>query len=47
MGWFEEEPVRQALGIPPEVRVVAVVSVGYPDEARPARKRRALEEILS
>jgi len=39
--------VRRALGIPPEVRVVAMVPVGYPDEEPPERPRRALEEILS
>jgi len=47
VGWFDEEVVRRALGIPPEVRVVAMVPVGYPDEEPPERPRRALEEILS
>ncbi len=47
VGWFEEEPVKRALGIPDEVRVVAMVPVGVPDEEPRARSRRPMEEILS
>lgn len=47
VGWFDEEAVRHALGIPPEVQVVALVPVGYPDEEPPARGRRGMEDILS
>jgi len=47
VGWFDEELVRQALGIPPEVRVVAMVPVGYADEEPPERPRRPLEEVVS
>lgn len=47
VGWFDEDVVRQTLGIPPEVRVVAMVPVGVPDEVAPERPRRETEEILS
>lgn len=47
VGWFDAETVRQALGIPQEVRIIALIPVGYPDEDPPARARRSMEEILS
>lgn len=47
VGWFDEDAVKRALGVPPEVRVVAMVPVGVPDEAPPDRGRRSLKEILS
>jgi nitroreductase len=47
VGWFDEERVRQILAIPPEVRVVAMVPVGLPDEEPSGRPRRSMEEILS
>lgn len=47
VGWFDEERVRRVLAIPPEVRVVALVPVGFPDEAPPERPRRSLEEVLA
>ena len=47
VGWFDEELVRRVLSIPAEVRVVAMVPVGVPDEIPPARPRRALNEILA
>lgn len=56
MGGWNEQTVKQALGIPDEVRVVVVVALGYPgrledlDEAtrqkeQQPRTRRALAEI--
>ncbi|MDI7276972.1 MAG: nitroreductase family protein [Anaerolineae bacterium] len=47
VGWFDEDLVRETLDIPPEVRVVALIPVGYPNEDPPARARRSLEEIVS
>lgn len=47
VGSFDEEQVRHALAIPPEVRVVAMVPVGLPAEEPRGRPRRSMEEILS
>ncbi|MFQ6077240.1 MAG: nitroreductase family protein [Candidatus Bathyarchaeia archaeon] len=46
-GQFDEEAVKEALGIPEEIRVVALVSVGYPDEEPEPKTRKSLEEITS
>lgn len=46
IGAFKEEGVRQVLGIPSAVRVVALIPVGYPDETPTARPRRALTDVV-
>lgn len=46
VGAFDENQVRHCLGIPPELRPVAIVAIGYPapsTEKRPGR--RSLDEI--
>ncbi len=46
IGAFEEEPARKLLGIPSGVRVVQLMSLGYPaDKCRP-KTRLPLTEIL-
>jgi nitroreductase len=45
MGWFSENAIREALGIPDTIRVVGVTPLGYPDQEPKARPRKALEEI--
>lgn len=40
IGMFEEAPVKQLLGIPEEIRVVSLMTMGYPGEERPANKGR-------
>jgi nitroreductase len=48
IGAFYEDEVKQILGIPPEIRVVALLPLGYPQDPRPARKLRlSLERIVS
>ena len=47
VGWFDEDAVRTLLGVPAEVRVVALIPVGYPAEEPGPRPRRSLEEIVS
>lgn len=47
IGAFEEEPVKNILGIPEEVRVLALTPLGYPDENPPHKRRKPLEEIVS
>lgn len=47
IGWFKEEGVREALEIPQNVKVLALLSVGYPLDAAPAsHNRKKLEKIL-
>lgn len=47
LGRFEENKVKEILGIPESVRVVAVTPLGYPDEAPDARPRKELKDIVS
>lgn len=44
---FDEGKVKDALGIPKEVRVIAMVPLGYPAEHKgPVTERKPLEEIV-
>lgn len=47
IGWFRPRRVRKILHIPHSVRVVSLISVGYPvpDWQPPPKKRRATDEI--
>jgi len=48
IGAFREEEVKKALGIPEDVRVVALTPLGYPAEEKgPVTNRKPLEEIVS
>ena len=40
-----EQPIKQLLGVPDDVKVLCMVSLGYPDE-EPRSDRRPLEEIV-
>lgn len=44
-GWFDEDRARDALGVPEDMRVVAILPVGYPDEQPDPRPRKPLAEI--
>jgi len=47
IGAFHEEPVRELLGIPPEIRVVELLPIGYPQDPSPVQKRRLpLDQIV-
>jgi len=46
-GGFDETVVKEALGIPQEIRVVALTPLGYPDEVTKPRPRKTIEEITS
>lgn len=47
VGWFKEQKVREILAIPERVRVSALLAVGYPADAPPAkRSRKPLQKIL-
>ena len=46
LGEFNENPVKEALGIPPAWRVVGMTPLGYPDQDPKPRPRKTLEEIV-
>jgi len=45
-GQFDEATVKEVLGIPDDVRVVALLPVGYPAEAPDAKDRKPIDEIV-
>lgn len=47
IGAFEESEVKDVLGIPADVRVLALTPLGYPAERPAPRGRKAVEEIVS
>ena len=47
IGGFDEEIAKNVLGIPPEVRVVELLPLGYPVDASPVAKNRlSLSQIV-
>jgi nitroreductase len=46
-GQFDEDVVREALGIPESHRVVALTPLGYPDADPPAKARKPFSELFS
>ncbi|MDW5550380.1 nitroreductase family protein [Methanosarcina sp.] len=47
IGAFNEDEVKRLLRIPQDKKVVALLTVGIPDESPTARPRKTLEEIVS
>ena len=46
IGAFNENDVRDLLGIPENLRVVSLLTLGYPDEKPRPKNRKPLKEIL-
>lgn len=46
IGAFNEGEVKRVLGIPDNVRVVALMPLGYPEYTPPPMPRKSLEEIV-
>ncbi|MEN3189870.1 MAG: nitroreductase family protein [Atribacterota bacterium] len=46
IGAFYQDQVKEILGIPKEVRVVALMTVGYPKKLGPKTERKPLSEIV-
>ena len=46
IGAFDEDRVREILGIPASVRVVALMALGYPKHATNPRPRKPFSEIV-
>ena len=47
IGAFYEDKVKEILGVPPEIRVVALLPLGYPAEVPGPRGRKSLDEIVA
>jgi nitroreductase len=47
LGHFDENEVKKILGIPEEIRVVAMTPLGYPSEAPEPRPRKKVSEFAS
>jgi nitroreductase len=45
IGSFYEEQVKKILGIPEQARVVALLTLGYPADKQPERRRKAIDQI--
>lgn len=46
IGDFDEKQVKELLGIPENVKVLALLSMGYPAERPPQREKKPLEKIV-
>ncbi|RQD76777.1 MAG: nitroreductase [Candidatus Syntrophonatronum acetioxidans] len=46
VAWFQEEPVKELLGIPDPYRVVAMTPLGYPAQEPKEQPRKELSEIV-
>ena len=47
IGAFYEEKVKEILGVPQEIRVVALLPLGYPGEQPGPRPRKSLDEVIA
>lgn len=46
VGYFPENPVRSLIGAPMDTRIVALMPIGYADEAPAPRPRQPLSQIV-
>lgn len=46
IGAFSEDEAKQALNIPPHIRVIELLTLGYPDDKPRPKVRKRLEEIV-
>lgn len=47
VGGFEQAPVRDALGVPPDREIIGIITLGYPDEEPQPPPRLPLERVMS
>lgn len=47
MGYYDEEKVSQAIGVPETEEVISIIALGYPDEEPVMPKRKGAEVILN
>ncbi len=43
---FDQNELKDILGVPEDAHIVALFTVGYPDETPPPKERKSLEEIV-
>jgi nitroreductase len=46
IGAFDEGKVKELLDVPDDLRVVSLLTLGYPDQEPAAKRRKSLHEIL-
>jgi len=46
IGAYNEIEIRKLLGVPNRLRIVSLLTLGYPDERPGIKRRKALEEIV-
>ena len=46
MGWYDEQRIKNSLGIPDDIRIVGITPLGYPDQEPKPRPRKQLSEIV-
>jgi nitroreductase len=47
IGAFNEDEVKKILEVPKDVRIVALIPLGYPDEEKTTYTRKSIDEIIS
>jgi nitroreductase len=45
IGWFSEDRVKKVLNLPKKARVVALITLGYPEEIPEPKKRKPVRDI--
>ena len=46
IGSFDENEVKTVLGVPLEVRIVELMSLGYPEKIPPAQSRKSIQDLI-
>lgn len=46
IGWFSEERVKKAVHLPKEAKVVALITLGYPEEVPEPKKRNSIHHMV-
>ena len=47
IGAFSQDEVREVLGVPPTVKVIELMTLGYPADRPRAKTRKPLSEIVA
>jgi nitroreductase len=47
IGSFEPQKVRQVLGIPDDIAIIELMTIGYPADSKPEPKREPMDKIVS